>query len=69
MTMKSLKFLNFNNDYPDFLQWLDAQHPGLEKKFYEEQMHLPHVSLFAVEDRYFTNLRKLGREVWNIHDC
>lgn len=34
---KAMKFLILNTDYPDFLRWLYAQHPGWRKKPYEEQ--------------------------------
>ena len=27
-----MKFLILNTDYPEFLRWLYAQHPGLEKE-------------------------------------
>ena len=33
-----MRFLILNTDYPEFLRWLYAQHPGLEKQSYEEQM-------------------------------
>jgi len=69
MTMKSLKFLIFNTEYPDFLRWLYAQHPGLEKQPYEEQMWVRNESLFGVADFYSSNLRKLGHEAWDIHAC
>ena len=29
-----MKFLILNTDYPKFLRWLYAQHPGLEKQSY-----------------------------------
>lgn len=35
-----MKFLILNTDYPEFLLWLYAQHPGLEKQPYMEQMHV-----------------------------
>jgi len=35
-----LKFLILNPDYPEFLKWLYAQHPELEKQPYEEQMRV-----------------------------
>jgi hypothetical protein len=31
-----MKFLILNTDYPEFLRWLHALHPGLEKQPYEE---------------------------------
>jgi len=33
-----MRFLILNTDYPEFLRWLYAQHPGLESRSYEEQM-------------------------------
>jgi len=35
-----MKFLILNTDYPEFLRWLYAQHPGLEKQPYEGQMRV-----------------------------
>ncbi len=32
-----MRFLILNTDYPEFLRWLYAQYPGLEKQPYEEQ--------------------------------
>jgi len=62
-----MKFLILNTDYPEFLRWLYAQHPGLEKQPYEEQMRVRVESLFGVADFYSSNLRKLGHEAWDIH--
>jgi spore maturation protein CgeB len=49
------------------LCWLYAQHPGLEKQPYDEQMQARNDSLFSVADFYSSNLRKLGHEAWDIH--
>ena len=62
-----MKFLIISTDYPEFLRWLYAQHPGLEQRSYEEQMRVRVESLFGVADFYSSNLRKLGYEVWDIH--
>lgn len=62
-----MRFLILNTDYPDFLRWLYAQHPGLEREPYEEQMRARVESLFGVADFYSSNLRKLGHEAWDIH--
>jgi len=62
-----MKFLILNTDYLEFLRWLYAQHPGLEKQSYEEQMRVRMESLFGVADFYSSNLRKLGYEAWDIH--
>ena len=63
----SIKFLIVNTDYPVFLHWLYAQHPGLEHQSYEEQMQVRIDSMFGVADFYSSNLRKLGHEAWDIH--
>jgi spore maturation protein CgeB len=62
-----MKFLILNTDYPEFLCWLYARHPGLESQPYEEQMRVRVESLFGVADFYSGNLRKLGHEAWDIH--
>jgi hypothetical protein len=62
-----MKFLIINTDYPEFLGWLYAQHPGLEQKSYDEQMRVRNESLFGTADFYSTNLRELGHEAWDIH--
>jgi len=62
-----MKFLILNTDYPEFLRWLYAQHPGLEKQPCEEQMRVRSESLFGVADFYSSSLRKLGHEAWDIH--
>lgn len=61
-----MRFLILNSDYPDFQQWLYAQHPGLENQPYEKQMQVRKESLFSVSDIYSSNLRELGHETWNI---
>lgn len=62
-----MRFLILNTDYPEFLRWLYAKHPGLEEKPYEEHMRARVESLFGVADFYSSNLRKLGHEAWDIH--
>ncbi len=62
-----MRFLIINTDYPDFLRWLYARHPGLEHQPYEEQMQVRMESLFGMADFYSSNLRKLGHEAWDIH--
>lgn len=64
---KSFHWLILNTDYPEFLQWLYAQHPALENSPYEEQMQVRVDSLFGVADFYSSNLRKLGHEAYDIH--
>ena len=62
-----MRFFILNTDYPEFLRWLYVQHPGLEKRPYEEQMRVRVESLFGVADFYSSNLRKLGHEAYDIH--
>ena len=62
-----MRFLILNTDYHEFLCWLYAQHPVLEKQSYEEQMRVRNESLFGVADFYSSNLRKLGHEAYDIH--
>ena len=62
-----MKFLIINTDYPDFLQWLYAQHPGLENRSYKEQLDVRSKSLFGVADFYSTNLIQLGHEAKELH--
>lgn len=62
-----MRFLILNADYPEFLQWLYATHPGLENLSYDEQMKARVNSLFGLADFYSSNLRKLGHEAWDIY--
>lgn len=62
-----MRLLVLNVDYSDFLRWLYAQHPALEKQPYAEQMRARMESLFGVTDFYSSNLHKLGHEAWDIH--
>ncbi len=62
-----MKFLIINTDYPDFLHWFYAQHPGLEDRPYKEQLDARSESLFGVADFYSTNLIQLGHEARELH--
>lgn len=62
-----MKFLIINTDYPDFLRWLYAQHPGLEDRSYKEQLDARSESLFGVADFYSTNLIQLGHEAKEVY--
>lgn len=62
-----MRFLFLTSDYPDFLHWLYARHPGLEKQDYHGQMREVVGSLFHKVDFYANNLRKLGHEAEVIH--
>ena len=61
-----MRCLFLNTDYPEFLRWLYAEHSGLERRTYEEQIRIQNASLFGVADFYSSNLRKLGHEAWDI---
>jgi len=61
-----MRFLIVDTDYLSFLNWLYAQHPGLEDKSYDEQMQVRLESLFACEMFFASNLRKLGHEAHQI---
>ena len=62
-----MRFLIINGSYTEFLQYFYAQHPGLEKQPYEEQMRIRVQGLHGMVDFYPSNLRKLGHEAWNIY--
>lgn len=62
-----MRFLTISRDYPDFLLWLYAQHPRLEKRPYAEQVRVRMESLFYSADFYARNLQKLGHEAWDVH--
>ena len=61
-----MRFLIINAYYSEFLQWFYHQHPGLEKRSYDEQMRVHDEGLFGMADFYPSNLRKLGLQAWNI---
>lgn len=62
-----MRFLIINIDYPDFLHWLYANHPGLKDKPYQEQVKARRETLFGIADFYASNLCKLGYEALVIH--
>lgn len=62
-----MRVLILNTDYEPFIQDLYLRNPGLERLSYEEQMRVRNESLFGVADFYSNNLRKLGREAWDVH--
>ena len=62
-----MRFLILDRDYPEFLSWLYAKHPSLERKPYREQMQARLVSLFGHVGFYSSNLKKLGHEAYNIY--
>jgi spore maturation protein CgeB len=60
-----MRFLILDYDYFEFEDWLLAQHPGLAKQPYEEQMRVRMEKLFCMADFYSSNLRKLGHEAYD----
>ena len=61
-----MKLLILNTDFSEFLRYLYAQHPGLERQPYEHQMWVRSESMYSIGDFYASNLRKLGHEAWEI---
>lgn len=62
-----MRFLIFEADYPEFLQWLYAQHPGLETQPYQEQMRVRQACHFGQAGFYSSNLTKLHHEAYAIY--
>jgi spore maturation protein CgeB len=62
-----MRVLILNTDYPNFLERLYAQSPGLEERPYGEQMEARNASLFGVFDSYSRHLRAAGFEAWEVH--
>lgn len=62
-----MKFLILSTDYPEFVFWLYAEHPGLNEACYAEQLRVRNESLFGMADFYSSNLRKLGHEADDCH--
>jgi spore maturation protein CgeB len=62
-----MRFLILNTDYPAFLEWLYASHPGLEEQAYAEQTRVRNETLFGMADFCSTNLRRLGHEARDIY--
>src|SRR5215510_8181628 len=62
-----MRFLILTNDYREFLDWLYAQHPGLKRRHYEEQMRVRIESLFGGPYIYSNHLRELGHESQDIY--
>lgn len=62
-----MRFLILNTDYPEFLEWLYARHPGLERRCFREQVEERYKSGFGVGDFYSKNLRELGHEAFDLY--
>ncbi len=57
-----MRFMIISTDYTEFLDWLYAENPGLNRRRYEEQMSARVESLFPGPHVYSTYLRELGHE-------
>lgn len=62
-----MRFLILNTDYPEFLSWLYAAHPGLEREPFAEQSRVRAESLFGMADFYSRALRMHGHEAVEIY--
>src|SRR5215831_682832 len=62
-----MRFLILSTDYPESLEWLYAQRPGLERASYEEQVAARYQSLLGSSDFYAVNLHRLGHEAYDIN--
>src|SRR5713101_5402021 len=62
-----MRFLILDCDYAEFLLWLYAQHPGLERECYEKQRRVRVESMFGGPYLYSDNLRKLGHEAYDVY--
>jgi spore maturation protein CgeB len=62
-----MRFLILSCDYTAFLQWLYAQHPGLERQCYEAQMRARVESMFAGPHHYSDSLMRLGHESYDVY--
>jgi spore maturation protein CgeB len=61
-----MRFLILDTDYPEFLNWLYAKHPGLEEKSYREQLQVHRESLYGQAGFYASNLNQLNHEAHDI---
>lgn len=62
-----MKFIVLNTDYTEYLSWLYANHPGLERRTYDEQLQVRNDSLFGIADFFSRHLKSQGHEAWDIH--
>jgi hypothetical protein len=62
-----MRIFIINTDYPAFLRGLYAEHHGMAKASYAEQMSLRNDSLFGVFDAYSTGFRNAGHEAVEVH--
>jgi hypothetical protein len=62
-----LRFLILTNDYPEFLDWLYEQNPGLAHSPFEQQLQIRNESMFGGADFQSSALRALGHEAWDVY--
>ena len=61
-----MRVLIVDTDYPEYLQSLYADNPGLERKSFDEQQQTGREALFSVADFYSSNLVELGCEALDV---
>jgi spore maturation protein CgeB len=62
-----MRFVIINTDYPGFLDWLYASHPGLQNQPYEEQARVRNATFFGTSDVYSQELKQLGHDAIDLH--
>jgi spore maturation protein CgeB len=62
-----MRFLLLDFDYPAFLDWLYAAHPGLQAQPVDEQLRVTTEACFGQVGFWTSNLRALGHEAYDIH--
>jgi hypothetical protein len=62
-----VRFLIINTDYSQFLDWLYANHRGLERQSYSEQCRVRNATFFGLSDVCSNNLQSLGHEAWDVY--
>jgi len=62
-----MRFVILTNDYPSFLTWLYAQHPGLERQPYAAQLEKRREALFSAAWPYASHLAQAGHEAHDLY--
>lgn len=62
-----MRFLILDCEYTEFLHWLYAQRPELERECYEKQRRARVESMFGGPYLYTDNLKKLGHEAYDVY--
>jgi hypothetical protein len=61
-----MRVLVVDTYYPSFLSTHYREHPGLEKRSYDEQLRALMGRFFGTSDAYSRNLRGLGHDAWEV---